>query len=157
MTPQENLLKSLGYKDITKDNPIHFRECLGEFFESVYPYNKRFYKREGDISIELIVGNVHNQVFISGICYYSKGWQKFEVTAPSKYIDKMFKKTVNDVLYKIKIMLLEEKLTKLRHLADAMYEAALNMSTDASRLHKAMQDYRNFVISELSENRIKED
>ena len=51
----------------------------------------------------------------------------------------------------------EEKLTKLRQLADAMYEAAQNMSTDASRLHKAMQDYRNFVISELSENRIKED
>ena len=51
----------------------------------------------------------------------------------------------------------QEKLTKIRYLADAMYEAALNMSTDASRLKKAMQDYRNFVISELSENRIKED
>lgn len=51
----------------------------------------------------------------------------------------------------------EEKLTKLRQLADAMYAAALNMSTDASRLHKAMQDYRRFVIYELSENRIKED
>ena len=54
-------------------------------------------------------------------------------------------------------MTTEEKLTKLRQLADAMYEAALNISTDASRLHKAMQDYRQFVIYELSENRIKED
>lgn len=51
----------------------------------------------------------------------------------------------------------QEKLTKIRQLADAMYEAAQNMSTDASRLKKAMQDYRNFVINELSENRIKED
>jgi len=40
----------------------------------------------------------------------------------------------------------EEKLTKLRQLADAMYYAALNMSTDASRLHKAMEDYHQFII-----------
>jgi len=51
----------------------------------------------------------------------------------------------------------EEKLTKLRQLADAMYITALNMSKDALILHEAMKDYRNFVISELSENRIKED
>lgn len=46
----------------------------------------------------------------------------------------------------------QEKLTKLKQLADAMYYAAQNMSTDASRLHKAMQDYRNFVINELKED-----
>ena len=46
----------------------------------------------------------------------------------------------------------QEKLTKLKQLADAMYEAALNMSTDASRLKKAMRDYRQFVISELKED-----
>ena len=46
----------------------------------------------------------------------------------------------------------QEKLTKLRHLADAMYEAAQNISTDASRLKKAMQDYRQFVIYELKES-----
>ena len=45
-----------------------------------------------------------------------------------------------------------EKLNKLKQLADAMYAAALNMSTDASRLHKAMQDYRQFVIHELKED-----
>ena len=50
----------------------------------------------------------------------------------------------------------QEKLIKLRQIADAMYAAALNMSTDASILHEAMRNYRNFVISELSENRIKE-
>lgn len=50
----------------------------------------------------------------------------------------------------------EEKFAKLKQLADAMYYEAQNLTTDASRLHKAMQDYRNFVISELSENRIKE-
>lgn len=46
----------------------------------------------------------------------------------------------------------QEKLDKIRHLADAMYEAAQMMSTDASRLHKAMQDYRHFVIYELKES-----
>lgn len=48
----------------------------------------------------------------------------------------------------------EEKLDKLKQLADAMYEAAQMMSTDASRLHKAMKDYRQFVISELKENEL---
>jgi len=46
----------------------------------------------------------------------------------------------------------QEKLTKLRQLADAMYYEAQNISTDASRLHKAMQNYRKFVIYELKEN-----
>lgn len=46
----------------------------------------------------------------------------------------------------------EEKLTKLKQLADVMYYAALNMSTDASRLHKAMQDYKNFIIYQLKED-----
>lgn len=47
---------------------------------------------------------------------------------------------------------MQEKLTKLKQLADAMYESAQNLTTDASRLHKAMQDYRQFVIYELKEN-----
>ena len=51
----------------------------------------------------------------------------------------------------------QEKLIKLRQLSDAMYYESQNLTIDASRLHKAMQDYRNFVINELSENRIKED
>ena len=46
----------------------------------------------------------------------------------------------------------QEKLIKIRHLADAMYESAQMMSTDASRLRKAMQDYRHFVIYELKED-----
>lgn len=36
--------ENLGYKDITKDKPIHFKELIGEFFEINFPYNKRFYK-----------------------------------------------------------------------------------------------------------------
>ena len=37
--------ENLGYKDITKDKPIHFIELIGEFFETTCPYNKRFYKQ----------------------------------------------------------------------------------------------------------------
>ena len=94
--------ENLGYKDITRDKPIHFIECLGEFFESTYPYNKRFYKQEGDITIELKVGNYYNICFISGICYYSKGCEKFEVCAPKDYVNKMFIQTLNSVKLKIK-------------------------------------------------------
>ena len=38
----------------------------------------------------------------------------------------------------------EEKLNKAIKLADAMYDAAQRLTTDASRLHKAMQDWWNF-------------
>lgn len=42
-----------------------------------------------------------------------------------------------------------EKLEKLKKLADAMYHAAQYMTTDASRLRKAMEEYHQFVILEL--------
>lgn len=95
--------ESLGYKDITKNKPIHFIECLGESFETIYPYSKRFYKQEENIAIELKVGNNEfNLCFISGICYYSKGWQKFEVHAHKNYVIEMFTQTINAVKLKIK-------------------------------------------------------
>ena len=95
--------ENLGYKDITKDNPIHFIECLGESFETIYPYSKRFYKQEGNIAIELKVGNNQfNFCFISGICYYSKGCQKFEICVPKDYVNEMFIQILNTVKLKIK-------------------------------------------------------
>lgn len=94
--------ESLDYKDITKDKPISFIECLGEFFESTYPYSKRFYKQEGIITIELKVGNCHNICFISGICYYPKGWKKFEICVSKDYVDKIFTQTLNAVKLEIK-------------------------------------------------------
>lgn len=87
--------QGLGYKDITKDKPICFRECLGELFDNTYPYTKRFYKKEEGITIELKVGNCHSIVFIAGICYYTKGWEKFEIIGPEDYIDKLFIQTLN--------------------------------------------------------------
>ena len=93
--------ENLGYEDITKTKPIHFHECLGEFFDSTYPYTKRLYKKEGPIAIELKVGNCHSMVFISGICYYPKGLENFEVCAPEDYIDKLFAQTLNAVKTKI--------------------------------------------------------
>lgn len=34
----------------------------------------------------------------------------------------------------------------IKQLADAMYYAAQHLTTDASRLHKAMEDYHQFII-----------
>lgn len=45
-------------------------------------------------------------------------------------------------------MTTEDKLLKLRKLADAMYYAAQYLTTDASRLHKAMDEYHQFIIHE---------
>lgn len=42
----------------------------------------------------------------------------------------------------------KEKLLKLKKLADAMYYAAQQHTTDASRLHKAMDEYHQFLIYE---------
>lgn len=56
----------------------------------------------------------------------------------------------------------KEKLEKLKKLADAMYYAAQQLTTDASRLHKAMDEYHQFIINEYhkeepaSEERVKE-
>jgi hypothetical protein len=97
MEKLHNLFEKLGYKDITKDNPIHFRDCLGEFFDSTYPYNKRFYKNDGIIDTELKVGNVYDMCFISGICYFSKGWHKFEVCGPFENIEERFQQTLDAV------------------------------------------------------------
>ena len=43
----------------------------------------------------------------------------------------------------------EPKLQKLKRLADAMYTAAQNLTTDASHLRKAMEEYHQFIINEL--------
>ena len=40
------------------------------------------------------------------------------------------------------------KIEKLKKLADAMYDAAQQMTTDASRLRKAMKEYHKFVFQE---------
>lgn len=50
----------------------------------------------------------------------------------------------------------EEKLLKLTKLADAMYYAAQYLTTDASRLHKAMDEYRKFIIHECKEESVSE-
>lgn len=40
----------------------------------------------------------------------------------------------------------EPKLQKLRKLADGMYRAAQYLTTDASHLRKAMEEYHQFII-----------
>jgi hypothetical protein len=55
-------------------------------------------------------------------------------------------------------MTTEDKLLKLRKLADAMYYAAQYLTTDASRLHKAMDEYHQFIIHEYhKEEPVSED
>ena len=48
----------------------------------------------------------------------------------------------------------KEKLIKIKKLADAMYYAAQYLTTDASRLHKAMDKYHKFTIHECKEEPI---
>ena len=46
----------------------------------------------------------------------------------------------------------QEKIDKLKQLSDAMYYSMQNLTTDTTKIRKAMQDYRHFVIYELKEN-----
>lgn len=46
---------------------------------------------------------------------------------------------------------MKEKLTKLEEMADKMYYAAQYLTTDASKLRKAMRDYWRYVVYELKE------
>lgn len=43
----------------------------------------------------------------------------------------------------------EEKLTKIKELADAMYYSMQNLTTDTTKIREAMNKYRQFVINEL--------
>ena len=94
--------ENLGYKDITKNAPISFHECFGETFETLYPYKQRFYKEDNNIITILKVGIYYNTTYIAGICYHSKGWQKFEVHTLSEYAKEEFDRAINAVKYKIK-------------------------------------------------------
>ena len=47
-----------------------------------------------------------------------------------------------------KVQKIREEVEKLKKLADAMYYAAQYLTTDASRLHKAMNEYHQFIITE---------
>lgn len=44
----------------------------------------------------------------------------------------------------------KEKLDRMKKLADGMYYAAQYLTTDASRLRKAMEDYYQFIITEYN-------
>ena len=45
----------------------------------------------------------------------------------------------------------KEKLQQIKGLADGMYYAAKNMTTDASKLRKAMERYHQFIIKHYYE------
>jgi len=52
----------------------------------------------------------------------------------------------------------KEKLEKLKKLADAMYYAAFNLTTDTSLLRKAMNEYHQFIVHEYhKEEPVSED
>jgi hypothetical protein len=94
--------ENLGYKDITKVSPIHFSEYFGETFETLYPYEQRFYKKDDNITTILKVGIHNNTLDIAGICYYYNKWYKFEIHTHSKYVKEEFDKTINAIINKLK-------------------------------------------------------
>ena len=51
-------------------------------------------------------------------------------------------------------MTLQEKLVKLKQLADAMYYSMQNLTTDTTKIREAMNNYRKFVIYELKESKL---
>ena len=51
-------------------------------------------------------------------------------------------------------MTLQEKLNKLKQLADAMYYSMQNLTNDTTKIREAMNNYRQFVIYELKENEL---
>ena len=49
-------------------------------------------------------------------------------------------------------MIPQEKLDKLKQLADALYNSIHNLTTDTTKIREAMNNYRQFVIYKLKEN-----
>ena len=46
----------------------------------------------------------------------------------------------------------QEKLTKIKQLADALYNSIYNLTTDTTKIREAMNNYRQFVIYELKKD-----
>ena len=46
----------------------------------------------------------------------------------------------------------DELIQKFKHHTDNLYSTAQNLSTDASHLRKAMEDYHNFLFNEYYKN-----
>lgn len=46
----------------------------------------------------------------------------------------------------------DELIEKFKHHADNMYTEMMNLSTDASRIRKAMEDYKHFLFTEYYTN-----
>ena len=49
-------------------------------------------------------------------------------------------------------MTTQEKFTKIKKLADAMYYSMQNLTTDTTKIREAMNNYRQFIIYELKED-----
>lgn len=84
----EEILIKLGFKDITKEIPPKFIECLPIGFENVYPITKQFKRVHNDITTYILIGNVHNVIMGYGDSYYKNKWSRFYLTAPKKYFKK---------------------------------------------------------------------
>ena len=81
----EKILIDLGFKDITKENPPKFMECLPIGFENVYLITKRFKRMHDNLITYILIGKTHNFIISYGDSYYKNRWSRFHIAAPEKY------------------------------------------------------------------------
>ena len=81
----EKILIDLGFKDITKENPPKFMECLPIGFENVYPITKRFKRTRDNLTTYILIGKIHNFIMGYGDSYYKNRWSRFHLTTPEKH------------------------------------------------------------------------
>lgn len=89
----EELLSSLGFKEITKDSPIHFIEKLPVTFGNLYDIDRRFERIYDDMRTEIMFGigdKRASQIDIIGNSYYKGMWSRFCIqTHKNYYKDKL--------------------------------------------------------------------
>lgn len=83
----------------------------------------------------------HLATLICGFGYYAHHNDDFEHPVPKEAVREYL-----EVGAAFQMKETEPKLQKLKKLADGMYRAAQYLTTDASHLRKAMEEYHQFVI-----------
>lgn len=91
----EKILIDLGFKDITKEVPITFVECLPIGFENVYPINKRYKRVKGELTTFILIGKEHNFIMGYGDSYYRNNWSRFYLAIPEKHFKEHFLSLLN--------------------------------------------------------------
>ena len=101
----DDILLELGFKDITKERPLHFIECLSET-ANVYHLSKRYAIGKAGFAVEVLVGERGNITYFIIKLIGMNYCQHSTFDVPREYFKEYFEnvlcKMINSYVMKIR-------------------------------------------------------